>query len=72
MLTFAATGGETATSLVVQWKVPGEADFGHDTPMTRPSQTITHPSFEQTPVTFRTVVGNSTGSATSDETVVSF
>ncbi len=72
LLTFSTTGGETATSLVVQWKVPGEADFGHDTPMTRPSQTITHPSFEQTPVTFRTVVGNSTGSATSDETVVNF
>jgi hypothetical protein len=72
LLTFATTGGETATSQVVQWKGPGETAFAHDTPLTRPTQTITDPAFEQASVTFRTVVSNSTGTATSGESVVDF
>jgi len=59
-VTYAATGGEHATTLVLQWKLPVEAEFGHAEPVTRPLQTVTSPTFPGQLVAFRTLGSNST------------
>ena len=46
--------GEGRKTIVVQWKGPGEADFGHDTPAVRPEQTLSDASWAGVSVDFRT------------------
>ena len=45
---------------MLQWKLPVEAEFGHDEPVTRPQQTVTSPTFPGHLVAFRTLGSNST------------
>lgn len=59
LVTYATTGGEHATTLELLWRLQSEADFGHTTPVTRPSQTV-GPFPAGTTVTFITRVTNST------------
>lgn len=47
-------GGAGAVTIVVQWKGPGEADFGHDTPAVRPEQTLSNAAWAGAGVDFRT------------------
>lgn len=62
-----ATGGaEGATEIVVQWKLSSETTWGNEVDLTRPTQTISDPDFEQATVDFRIVTRNSGGSTASD------
>jgi hypothetical protein len=58
LLTYATSGGDHATTLELQWKLESEGDFGHSTPITRPTQTV-GPFPANATVTFRTRVANS-------------
>ena len=66
-LIYATTGGAGAVTIVVEWKGPAEADFGHATAVVRPEQTLTNAAFAGATVAFRTkatdAVGNETLSA---------
>ncbi len=44
-----------------QTKLPGEPDFGHDTPLVRPAQTASNTAFEQALIAFRTKLLNAEG-----------
>ena len=62
-----ATGGaEGATEIGLQWKLSTETTWGNEVDLTRPTQTITEPEFEQATVDFRIVTRNSGGSTFSD------
>lgn len=58
-LTYPASGGEHATTLELQYRLPGEVEFGHSTPVVRPEQTV-GPFPAGSTVTFRTRGANST------------
>ena len=55
-LNYATHGGAGAMLLIVQWKGPGEADFGHDLPVVRPSQVLANAAWAGATVQFRTKV----------------
>ncbi len=71
-LTYDPAGGADATTLILQYKLPGEPDFGHDTVVVRPAQQVVNNDFSAALVVFRTVVSNGTGSATSGEQSIQF
>jgi len=50
-------GGEHATSKTLQWRLEGETEFGHNTPITGAEMTVG--PFAPGTVEFRTRVGNS-------------
>ncbi len=60
-VTYATTGGEDADTETLQFKLPGDADFGHDTPLVRPEQIITDPAFAGVTILFRTKLTNPIG-----------
>lgn len=67
-----ATGGaEGATEIVVQWKLASETVWANEVPLTRPTQTITEPDFEQGTIDFRTVTRNSGGETASEVVTLS-
>ena len=47
-------GGTGATALTLQYKLPGEAAFGHDAPVVEPSQQVVAAAFAGALVIFRT------------------
>lgn len=62
-----ATGGaEGATEIVVQWKLASETAWANEVLLTRPTQTITDPDFEQATIDFRIVTRNSGGETISE------
>ena len=71
-LTYLAGGGANATVLLLQYKLPADADFGHDTPVVQPSQQVTDADFAGALVAFRTLVSNVTGQALSAEQQAQF
>ncbi len=58
-LLYPANGGEHATTLELQWRLPGDEDFGHSVAVQRPQQTV-GPFTAGATVTFRTRGANST------------
>jgi hypothetical protein len=70
LVTYAADGGAHATTLVLEWKLPAEAEFGHAEPVARPAQTVTSPAFAGQLVAMRTVGSNSAGATPSAEATV--
>lgn len=58
---YAPAGGDGATIKLLQYKLPGETEFGHDTPLVRPSQIVQNAAFEQAAMQFRTKLVNSKG-----------
>ena len=60
-LTYANAGGAGAVTILLQWKGPGEADFGHDTPVARPVQVLTNAAWAGQTVEFRTKAVNGVG-----------
>jgi len=69
-VSYVAGGGANATVRTLQYKLPGEADFGHDAPVVLPSQQVVDNAFGGALVTFRTVVSNVTGEAISTEQTI--
>ncbi|MCE9610053.1 MAG: hypothetical protein K8R23_07570 [Chthoniobacter sp.] len=65
LVTYAADGGAHATTLVLEWKLPAEAEFGHAEPVARPAQTVTSPAFAGQLVAMRTLGSNSSGATPS-------
>lgn len=62
-LTYATAGGAGAVTITVQWKLPAEADFGHDASVVRPEQTLSNGSWAGATVAFRTKSVNAGGEA---------
>ena len=60
-VTYSTTGGEDADTETLQFKLPGDADFGHDTPLVRPEQIITDAAFAGATILFRTKLTNPIG-----------
>ena len=60
-LNYPTTGGDGATLKMLQYRFSNEVDFGHDTPLIRPSQVVSDPTFEQATLFFRTKLVNSKG-----------
>ncbi len=58
-VTYAEQGGDHATTLELQYQLPGETDFGHSTPVVRRVQMM-GPFAPGTLVSFRTRAANST------------
>jgi hypothetical protein len=48
-------------AIALQWKQPGDADFGNDTPVARPVQTLSHAAWAGVIVEFRTKAVNGAG-----------
>ena len=71
--TYANAGGAGAVTIVLQWKAPGEADFGHDVAVVRPEQVLSNASWAGVTVEFRTKsVDAAAHAALSDVVPVSF
>ena len=60
-LTYANAGGAGAVTILLQWKLPGEASFGHDIPVARPVQILNDPAWAGQTVEFRTKAVNGAG-----------
>ncbi len=71
-VTYVTGGGVGADELHLQYKLPGEADFGHDNLVVLPSQQIVDSAFTGALVVFRTLLTNATGTTTSGEQSLQF
>lgn len=71
-VTYVPGSGADATTRTLQYKLPADADFGHDTPVVLPAQQVVDNDFSAALVVFRTVVTNVTGSATGGEQSLQF
>lgn len=60
-LTYANAGGAGAVTILLQYKLPGEAAFGHDVPVARPVQILNNPAWAGLTVEFRTKAVNGAG-----------
>lgn len=53
-LNYATAGGAGAVTIVLQWKGPADADFGHDVAVVRPVQVLSNAAWAGATVAFRT------------------
>ena len=70
-VTYAAGGGEHATTLTLQWKVEGvEPEFGHDTAVTQPEQTVPSGASAGETLRLRVRAANSAGTVYGNEALI--
>jgi hypothetical protein len=65
-ITYGPQATDPVESQVVQYKLPGDPDYGHDATLVFPEQTLTDPAFTGAVTTFRTRRATSTGTTVSD------
>lgn len=68
MVSYVPGGGDHSTTQTLQFQSPTDASFGHDVPVTQPSQLVTDSAFLPTGIyQFRTITSNSVGDTISAE-----
>ena len=62
-ITYTAGGGAGATSIELQWRLPGEEGFPHGTSATPPVQTLQNEGFDGVELVLRTLATSPAGQA---------